>query len=70
MTGDLDALRTEVQKLKDTPLPGKALLKAVAVGKGDDSNLNTPSNEPDPALTLKGEALALHQIKSMYRSLR
>jgi hypothetical protein len=68
LTADIDALKAEVAKLRDEPAPGKALLKAITVAKADDSNLNQPSNEPDPALTLKGEALALHQIKSMYRA--
>jgi hypothetical protein len=68
LNADIDALKAEVQTLKDQPLPGKALLKAIAVAKSDDSNLNTKTDEADPALTLKGEALALHQIKTMYRA--
>ena len=68
LNADLDALKAEIKALKDQPLPGKALLKAITVAKSDDSNLITPTEEPDPALTLKGEALALHQIKTMYRA--
>ena len=68
LNADLDALKAEIKALKDQPLPGKALLKAITVAKSDDSNLITPTAEPDPALTLKGEALALHQIKTLYRA--
>jgi phage head maturation protease len=68
LNADIDALKAEVQALKDQPMPGKALLKAIAVAKSDDSNLITTTDQPDPALTLKGEALALHQIKTMYRA--
>jgi hypothetical protein len=68
LNADIDALKAEVKALKDQPMPGKALLKAIAVAKSDDSNLVTTTDQPDPALTLKGEALALHQIKTMYRA--
>lgn len=66
LTADLDALKAELDAIKKQPLPGKALLKAITVAKGDDSNL-IKTDEADPALTLKGEALALHQLKTMYR---
>lgn len=68
LESDLDAAKAEVERLKNLPAPGKALLKAVAVGKSEDSNITTTATEDDPALTLKGEALALHQLKSMYRA--
>lgn len=66
LNADLDALKAEIKALKDQPLPGKALLKAITVAKSDDSIVT--KTEADPALTLKGEALALHQLKTMYRA--
>lgn len=68
LESDLDAAKAEVERLKNLPAPGKALLKAIAVAKSEDSNITETAIENDPALTLKGEALALHQLKSMYRA--
>jgi len=67
LNADLDALKAEIKALKDQPMPGKALLKAITVAKSEDS-LTPKTDETDPALTLKGEALALHQIKTLYRA--
>ncbi len=67
LNADLDALKAEIKALKDQPMPGKALLKAITVAKSEDS-LTPKTDEADPALTLKGEALALHQIKTLYRA--
>jgi phage head maturation protease len=69
MSGEIDLLKAEIDALKAKrdaePMPGRALLRAVTVSKADDALDATV--EPDPALLLKGEALALHQIRSMYR---
>ena len=67
LTAELDIAKAEIERLKNMPAPGKALLKAVAVGKSEDSNI-TDTRPDDPARLLKGEALALHQLKSMYRA--
>lgn len=68
LEGELGAAKAEVERLQNLPAPGKALLKAIAVGKSEDSNITETATKEDPALTLKGEALALHQLKSMYRA--
>jgi regulator of replication initiation timing len=61
------ALKSEVETLKKQPAHGKALLKAVSKGADTLTPVEPVNKAEEPDTLLKGEALALHQIKSIYQ---
>ncbi len=68
LSEDLAKHQAELAELKAKPAPGKALLMAIA--KGADA-LPDPTAKPDELeTTLKGEALALHQVKKIFQQAR